>query len=39
MLMFKAVNGILDWQRSIRLTDAQGNPVKGIKVTLTPPGE
>jgi hypothetical protein len=26
----------VDWQGSIRLTDAHGNPLKGIKVTLTP---
>jgi len=25
-----------DWKGSIRLTDGQGNPVQGIKVTLTP---
>jgi WD40 repeat protein/tRNA A-37 threonylcarbamoyl transferase component Bud32 len=25
-----------DWKGSIRLTDARGNPVEGIKVTLTP---
>jgi len=25
-----------DWKGSIRFTSAQGNPVKGIKVTLTP---
>jgi hypothetical protein len=25
-----------DWKGSIRFTDAQGNPVKGIKVTLDP---
>ena len=24
------------WNGSIRLTDAEGNPLKGIKVTLTP---
>ena len=36
VLVFKVVNGVVDWQGSIRFTDAQGNPVKGIKVTLTP---
>ena len=37
VLVFKVVNGIFDWQGSIRFTDALGNPVKGIKVSLTPP--
>jgi hypothetical protein len=36
VLVFKVVNGVLDWKGSIRFTDAQGNPVTGIKVTLTP---
>ena len=36
VLVFKVVNETGDWQGSIRFTDAQGNPVKGIKVTLTP---
>ena len=36
VLVFKVVNETEDWQGSIRLTDAQGNPVKGIKVSLTP---
>jgi hypothetical protein len=36
VLVFKVVNETADWQGSIRLTDAQGNPVKGIKVSLTP---
>jgi hypothetical protein len=36
VLVFKVVNEVSDWQGSIRFTDAQGNPVKGIKVTLTP---
>jgi hypothetical protein len=34
VLVFKVVNGAADWQGSIRFTDAQCNPVKGIKVTL-----
>ena len=37
VLVFKVVNEIGDWQGSIRFTDAQGNPVKGIKVTPPPP--
>ena len=37
VLVFKVVNGTGDWQGSIRLTDKDGNQVKGIKVTLTPP--
>jgi len=36
VLVFKVVNEPGDWQGSIRFTDAQGNPVKGIKVTLNP---
>jgi hypothetical protein len=36
VLVFKVVNEIADWEGSIRFTDAQGNPVTGIKVTLTP---
>ena len=36
LLVFKVVNGWGAWQGSIRFTDAQGNPVKGIKVTLDP---
>jgi len=36
VLVFKVVNENLNWAGSIRLTDRQGNPVKGIKVTLTP---
>ena len=38
VLVFKVVNERLDWRGSIRLTDAAGEPVKGIHVTLTPPG-
>jgi hypothetical protein len=36
VLMFKVVNETREWKGSIRLTDAQGDPVKGIKVTLDP---
>jgi serine/threonine protein kinase len=36
VLVFKVVNETIAWHGSIRFTDAQGNPVKGIKVTLTP---
>ena len=36
VLVFKVVNEKEYWQGSIRFTDAQGNPVKGIKVTLDP---
>ena len=36
VLVFKVVNETRDWKGSIRFTDAQGNPVKGIKVTLDP---
>lgn len=36
VLVFKVVNEGGGWLGSIRLTDAQGNPVNGIKVTLDP---
>ena len=36
VLVFKVVNERFGWEGSIRFTDAQGNPVKGIKVTLAP---
>jgi hypothetical protein len=36
VLVFKVVNETAQWKGSIRLTDAQGNPVKRIKVTLDP---
>src|SRR5262249_42902368 len=38
VLVFKVVNELHSWQGSIRLTDAMGNPVKGIHVTLDPDG-
>jgi WD40 domain-containing protein len=37
VLVFKVVNERDDWKGSIRFTDAQGHPVKGIQMTLTPP--
>jgi WD40 repeat protein/tRNA A-37 threonylcarbamoyl transferase component Bud32 len=37
VLVFKVLNETNDWLGSIRLTDASGQPVKGIRVTLTPP--
>jgi hypothetical protein len=37
VLVFKVVNETLDWQGSVRFTDAAGQPVKGLGVTLTPP--
>jgi WD40 repeat protein len=36
VLVFKVVNEVLDWKGSIRFTDAHGNPVTGVKVTLDP---
>lgn len=36
VLVFKVVNETGAWEGSIRFTDALGQPVKGIKVTLTP---
>ena len=35
-LVFKVVNEVGGWQASVRFTDAAGDPVKGIRVTLTP---
>jgi hypothetical protein len=37
VLVFKVVNELGDWLGSIRFTDAAGQPVKGIQVTLTSP--
>jgi hypothetical protein len=36
VVVFKVVNESRDWKGAIRFTDTQGDPVKGIKVTLTP---
>jgi len=36
VLVFKVVNEAFAWQGSIRFTDSQGNPLRGIKVSLTP---
>ena len=36
VLVFKVVNETFDWMGSIRLTDAQGEPLKGVEVTLRP---
>ena len=36
-LVFKVVNEKGEWRGSIRFTDAGGQPVKGIRVTLAPP--
>jgi dipeptidyl aminopeptidase/acylaminoacyl peptidase len=36
VLVFKVVNEQWNWQGSVRLADKDGNPVKGIKVTLEP---
>ena len=36
VLVFKVVNEFVDWKGSIRFADTQGNPVKGIQVTLNP---
>ncbi len=37
VLVFKVVNEALDWKGSVRFTDAAGQPVKGIRITLTAP--
>jgi eukaryotic-like serine/threonine-protein kinase len=36
VVVFKVVNETQFWKGSIELQDAQGNPVRGIKVTLDP---
>ena len=36
VLVFKVVNEIYSWTGSVRLTDAAGQPLKGIRVTLDP---
>ena len=36
VLVFKVINVSSDWMGSVRLTDANGQPVKGIKVGLAP---
>jgi hypothetical protein len=35
-LVFKVVNEMQNWQGSVRLTDAAGQPLKGGRVTLDP---
>jgi hypothetical protein len=37
VLVFKVVNDRGVWQGSVRFTDAEGQPVKGIRARLTPP--
>jgi len=37
VLVFKVVNLVGDWHGAVWLTDAAGQPVKGIHVTLEPP--
>lgn len=37
VLVLKVVNQENDWRASIRLTDATGQPIEGIRVTLEPP--
>ncbi len=36
VLVFKVLHEAGNWKGSIRFTDAQGNPVKGITVTVDP---
>jgi WD40 repeat protein len=37
VLVFKVVNESQGWQGSVRFTDAAGQPISGIRLTLTPP--
>ena len=39
VLVFKVVNLVRYWKGSIRFTDAAGQPLKGIRVTLDPEGK
>jgi hypothetical protein len=39
VLVFKVVNEFTGWRGSIRFTDPQGNPIKGITGTLDPEGK
>jgi hypothetical protein len=36
VLVFKVVNEAQGWQGSVRFTDAAGQPLKGLRVTLNP---
>jgi hypothetical protein len=36
VLVFKVVNEVDKWLGSVRVADADGNPLKGIRVTLDP---
>jgi hypothetical protein len=36
VLVFKVVNESLDWLGCLRFVDAEGNPAKGLRVSLTP---
>ncbi len=38
VLVFKVVNEVAGWEGSVRLTDPDGNPLKGIRVVLDPEG-
>jgi hypothetical protein len=37
VLVLKVINETLDWTACVRLTDANGQPVTNVQVTLTPP--
>jgi hypothetical protein len=39
VLVFKVVNETRGWQGSVRFTDAAGQPLNGIRVTLNPDGK
>jgi hypothetical protein len=39
VLVLKVVNETGSWQGSVRFTDAAGQPLKGIQVTLDPEPE
>ena len=37
VVVFKVVNESQGWQGSVRFTDAAGQPIRGTRLTLTPP--
>jgi hypothetical protein len=38
-LLIKVTNGLRNWGFVLRLTDAQGRPLKGVRLRLEPAGE
>lgn len=38
VIVFKIINQQNDWQGAMRLTDRSGNPLQGVRITLSPDG-